>query len=865
MSRRRRKDRQRRFATILALAVVLALVLPFLLPLLPAGAATAAPAPASDAAAGATAPGAPASADTASTDAPLVVIGTAGVRWEDLSSLATPHLWGLAQEAAAANMVVRSVRSSTCPADGWLALSAGRRAADVPMEDYGTCRELRDAQEDGTVPGWQDYLDAAEEASYDATPGLLGDAVAEAGVPAVSLGPGAAIALATSAGTVAGDYGPASVSAQRLESAVREALPGHALAVVDVGAVRDRNRPLVNVPDEPAEDGLAPGEATEEPAPAETPTPPPDEAWLLKSPERHLQVSAIDARVGGVLAAVRAAAPHATVVVASLADSGTTALMQLVVADGPAMPPIPSDGALLDTRSTRQPGMVQSTDLAPTVLGMLGVEAPAGLAGAPLGVAPDGRTGPERVAHLDDVSRHAVAIRPLTAPFTSALVLMNLLLYAVVTLGLNRRWLDGAAARLEARAAREARGAATAARLARALRSRRPAKLLRTLRTAAVTVGAVPLASYLANLVPWWRTDESGVVLYGLTAVIAAALAAVALLGPWRRLLLAPVAVVGGLTAVVLAVDVLTGARLQLSSLMGVQPQVGGRFYGFNNSSFSLFAASTILTAMCVAEPLVRRGRRAWAAAAIGLIGAVAVVLDGAPSIGADFGGPPALLPGFLVLALLALGVRLTWRRIAAVLGVTVVAALSFSVLDWLRPPAERSHLGRFVETVLDGGLWSVVARKLEQNLNNLFGSVYALLAIGGIAVVVVLLTRPLRRGPRGRDGYGWLTGGDTVGRLDRDAVMLRPTLVALATTFAIAFAVNDSGIVLPALGISLAVPLLVAVVAGWLLEHGTTAPPPGREGATPAASTGRALRVPRRRARVAADDAGQPSGAQAR
>jgi hypothetical protein len=551
-----------------------------------------------------------------------------------------------------------------------------------------------------------------------------------------------------------------------------------------------------------------------EPAPAETPSLPAEEAWLLKSPERGLQVAAIDARVGAVLDAVRETAPDATVVLASVADSGSVALMQLVTADGPAMPPVPTEGGLLDTRSTRQPGMVQSTDLTPTVLGMLGLDAPAGLAGAPVGVVDDGRSGPARVAALDDTNRHAVEVRSLVGPFYSALVLVNLLLYGVVTLGLNRRMLDGAAARLEGHGT-------TRARLARALRSRRPAPLLRALRWAAVIIGAVPVASYLTNLLPWWRADSPGTAVYAFTAAFAVVIAAVALLAPWRRRLLAPVAVVAGLTAAVLAVDVLTGARLQISSLMGVQPQVGGRFYGFNNSSFSLFAASTILVAMCLTDPLVRRGHRRWAAVVIAVIGVVATVLDGAPSIGADFGGPPALIPGFLVLGLLAMGVRLTWRRVLLVLGITAVAALSFSVVDWLRPPAERSHLGRFIETVLDGGLWSVITRKAAQNLANLFGSTLTLLALGGIVVVVVLLTRPLRRARRAESSYAWLTGGDTIGRIDRDAVMLRPTLVALGTTFALAFAVNDSGIVLPAIGISLAVPLLVAVVTGWLLEHG--------------------------------------------
>ncbi|UNX55142.1 hypothetical protein MF406_02305 [Georgenia sp. TF02-10] len=877
MSRRRQRT-QRWVVIVLAAVVTLALVLPLIAPLVAAaapgptasaGAAeTAGPAATTDSGALASAgaptdsPGAPvagaptdrartpaagaptdpgtpadpgtAAGATASPSAPLVVIGTGGVRWEDLSALATPNLWALAEHGASGNMVVRSVRSSTCPADGWLALSAGRRAADLPTGTYGTCRALREAGSDGAVPGWSDYLDAAAEASYDAQPGLLGDRLADAGMPAVAVGAGAAIALAGSDGVVTGEHTFAPVSPTRLGEQVGAALPGHALAVVDVGTVRDRNRPLVLVPESASVD------RTDEPDPSETAPPSSGEAWLLASPERAEQVAGVDARVGAVLEAVQAASPQATVVLGSLADSGTRSLMQVAVAAGPALgPDLPADGALLDTRSTRQPGMLQSTDLTPTVLGMLGLDVPAGLAGAPLGHAADGRTGPERVAYLADVNAHAVAVRPLTGPFYSALVAMNLLLYGVASVGLNRRWLDRTAARLEAR------GRGLPGRVARALRSGRPGGMLRVLRAVAVGVGAVPVASYLANLLPWWRADAPGLVLFAATAVLAAAVAAAALLGPWRGLL-GPVAVVAGLTAAVLAVDVLTGATLQVSALMGVQPQVGGRFYGFNNSSFALFAAAALLVAMCLAEPLVRRGRRRAAAAAVGAVGVTAVVLDGLPAIGADFGGPPALVPGFLVLGLLTLGVRLTLRRVAGVLAAAAVVVVGFSLVDWLRPPAERSHLGRFVETVLDGGLWSVVGRKLGQNLANLFGSPLTFLAIGGIVLVVVLLSRPLRDAARGQDGgaYGWLVGDGAVGRIDRAAMLLTPLLVALGVTLGIGFVLNDSGIVIPAIGISVAVPLLISVVTGWLLGRQDPAAPGPPEGRADSPGRSDALRA---------------------
>ena len=52
------------------------------------------------------------------------------------------------------------------------------------------------------------------------------------------------------------------------------------------------------------------------------------------------------------------------------------------------------------------------------------------------------------------------------------------------------------------------------------------------------------------------------------------------------------VVVLEAIADAVLALDVMTGSRLQLSSLMGLQPVVAGRFYGMGNPTFALFATA---------------------------------------------------------------------------------------------------------------------------------------------------------------------------------------------------------------------------------------------------------------------------------
>jgi hypothetical protein len=146
--------------------------------------------------------------------------------------------------------------------------------------------------------------------------------------------------------------------------------------------------------------------------------------------------------------------------------------------------------------------------------------------------------------------------------------------------------------------------------------------------------------------------------------------------------------------------------------------------------------------------------------------------------------------------------VRVTLVRLAAILVVAVLAVGTVAVLDWLGPPAERSHLGRFVEQVLTGQAWTVVSRKAQANLDILLGSPLAWM----LPVALVAAAWLLRPG-------GLLRGGG--GLPPADAFALRAGLSASALSLALGAAVNDSGVALPAAAAALLVPLLVWLAAG--------------------------------------------------
>src|SRR5262249_49786998 len=117
--------------------------------------------------------------------------------------------------------------------------------------------------------------------------------------------------------------------------------------------------------------------------------------------------------------------------------------------------------------------------------------------------------------------------------------------------------------------------------------------------------------------------------------------------------------------------------------------------------------------------------RGAWVA--IALL-ATTVAVDVAPFWGSDFGGIPSMVPAFAITGAMLLGIRPRIRaRTALLLAAASVAVLTIAVgLDLSRPKDQQTHVGRLVDSIRANGLsklWSVIGRKLDQNLTTLTSS----------------------------------------------------------------------------------------------------------------------------------------------
>ncbi|MFF2620417.1 hypothetical protein [Oerskovia jenensis] len=702
---------------------------------------------------------APGRSDVIATDQPLVVVGTAGVTWDDVSSETTPTLNDMLTDGAGAAGVSQPTgAASRCVAGGWLALSAGQLAEVTSgrgPDGTWACPDLVPvATGDGAqVSGWADVASLQRGSTYQARLGVLGGALSSA-TCATAVGPGAAAALAAPDGSVSRYRDPSVAFAPGADTFVCP------VTVIDAG---DATLPPLD-PSRTAAEQAA------------------DRATL-----RAERLRAVDERVRTVL---DRAPSRATVLVVDVSGTpGARPVLGVALArpslDGP------EQARFLTSAATRTDGVARLLDVPATILSAAGVTPPPRIQDTPLAWgsvrAPDAAT---TAASLTDLTSRDHVRRTVYSFFVDAP------LYAALALGVVCLALAPVASRARSTRARAwwARGWAWA-------------------RGAALVIAAIPAAAFLTSLTGWWQFANPTLALVVATVGVTATVAALGALAPRRPVWLAP-GIVAGITFVALSLDGVIGTPLNRASPLGSAPTFGARFYGFGNPTFSVYAVAALFLAAALAQWLVLRHRRVAAAVSVGVVGVVTMAIDVWPTWGADLGGGLVLVPAFAVLGLAASGARVTWRRFLAVAATGVAAVAVVGVLDWMRPPDQRSHLGRFVTQVLDGSAWETLARKAGYALRSVLGGVPVWLTLLVLVAAALLLFGSRRFTPR------WFA------RTEAAWPLLRPALLALWIVCVAGSVVNDFGVRIAMIALIPAVPLLTLAVL-----HASTRPAPGPGG----------------------------------
>lgn len=387
---------------------------------------------------------------------------------------------------------------------------------------------------------------------------------------------------------------------------------------------------------------------------------------------------------------------------------------------------------LISSPTTRRPGVLSLTDVAPTILDLLRIPVPDGMDGraAEFHAHPDAITALRALER--DVIHAARARRPLTRGVLGAAM-------AAVVLA--------AAAIGGARGARRARSALGMLLLAAA---------------------AAPLGLYVEGVFP---TDTVPSAVVGVAAfAIGAALLARATLGRQRGLLAILLA-----TALVPLVDLLLGSPLGVRSPLSHQVAVGARFYGVGGDVLGLVVGATVVGVAMVLDRVADPRRTApWVALAL----AGVVWILAAPAYGAKLGAAPTAVPAFGVLAARARGRRLSWKVVVVIALATLTTTAAMVAADALRSPETRSHVARAVggDTDLTGVLGRKIAATWRITVHGIWAPAIAVFA--GALGLLAWRRRPLlARGFWGRP-------------------MHRVALLAAGTGALAAIAFNDVGVV---------------------------------------------------------------------
>jgi hypothetical protein len=327
---------------------------------------------------------------------------------------------------------------------------------------------------------------------------------------------------------------------------------------------------------------------------------------------------------------------------------------------------------------------------------------------------------------------------------------------------------------------------------------------------AGVFAASVPAGSFLANLVPWWRSAHPAAWLYGVAAALTVVIALAALLATRRRDTFAPFGLVCLLTVAVLGIDVMTGSRLQLDTPFGLSVIEAGRFYGIGNEALGVYGVTALFGASWLAlvalrrypSPSSRRPGKSRALAAVAAVAVLAVVASGWPGFGGKVGGTIAMVPCFALLLMAVAGFSLTWRRVLLVAASGLALFAVFALISYFTGIGGRSDIGTFAGSALHGHAGSLLLRKIGTNLGSLSVNAFSPLVPIAVLVTGLMLWRP-----------SWF-GLKTMPLAYAAEPLLRPVLAILWLMPVLGWFADDSGVIVPAAVLPLALPLAIGVLA---------------------------------------------------
>ncbi len=413
---------------------------------------------------------------------------------------------------------------------------------------------------------------------------------------------------------------------------------------------------------------------------------------------------------------------------------------------------------LVTSNSTRRMGIVKNTDVQATIFNFFDIETTKSYAGSPIQI--------KKADNVEDyLTKESNQIRTtnlLRQPVLSSFVTLIIILIIVAVGLLYFRWAINPL-------------------------------IKNVIRTIILFVLSAPLALLLQPIVV-----QVGPGLVVVVSVLLLILITGALVYIDQKNNL-PLALICFLTSLLIVGDIIIGSPLMRRSILGYSPVIGARFYGLGNEYMGILLGASIIGLTSFLEQGLKSLsiRSKWISS---LLLAFVVFVIGYSKLGANIGGTVAAIIGFGITLIWISGVKISWKKIAAILAVALVAIFTLALVDAYLLGGQSSHLGRVFSVAGKGDLqqaYYILLRKISVNMKLIRYTIWSRVILVAIVAFPILLMRSAGITERLRREYPFLIYG------------ISGTSIAAL----VAFIVNDSGVVAAATTITFAILGLLYII----------------------------------------------------
>ena len=404
--------------------------------------------------------------------------------------------------------------------------------------------------------------------------------------------------------------------------------------------------------------------------------------------------------------------------------------------------------------TTRHIGLVSLVDIAPTILKSQGIATPDAMGDTLLDFHSNKLSSHDREKSLQKINSQAVARDAALKPavWTLLIIFIATVLVSLIAFTRAGKW-------------------------------RKVAKYL-----SLITL-SYPLSTYIMQPFTLVINGAYGfLIAIGLVSILCATLL-VWLMSKWN--LIKVILFLSTTYLVVQIVDILFDGKLQFNSIFGNATINAGRFAGWGNSAFSFVAIFSFIFVAMVKESTLKNNTKNYINLYLILFLIIVLAIDGAPFFGSDVGGVLALTPGVFVLSMMLYKKRVGIKSIILSTLITLGAISAFALIDLSRPISQRTHLGRFADSLIQGEALITIERKMAASIKSFnMPTLYLTTIVALLFVVYITLSK--------QQLYKKM-----VNKYDGINLIILPGIIVAI----LGMLLNDSGLSIPALMLTIFVP----------------------------------------------------------